>query len=545
MEINFAQVNVKDVASSSNSPAIFPTSEILHKKEPSGCDAGWLKHYGGDIYMEHSQTIIPVVIYARYSSGSQREESIEGQLRECRQYASAHGMTVVGEYADNAISGRTDKRPEFQRMIRDSGRHLFRGVICWKTDRFARNRYDSAVYKNKLRKCGVRLYYARESIPEGPEGIVLESVMEGIAEWYSANLSENIRRGYYDSALEHKVFGRPPFGLRKDESGRYAIDPEQAAVVRRIFEEYGAGERPKDICSRLNAEGFRNNRGNRFNKNFVPQMIANEKYKGVYRYRDIVVQNGIPAIIDEKLFDRCQERLKRNRRAPAAGRGPADFLLSGKIFCGRCGEAMVGDSGTGKSGTRYYYYTCNGRKLRHSCHKRSVRKDLIEDYIVQKLADLISDEKFVYELAEAVEKYVKENTDTSAVDALIRRRSELQNSITNIMCALEAGIITNSTKSRLVELESELSDVESGIVKEEMNAPQIDKYDVIYFIEQFRNGKDAGDEWKRTLIEIFVNAIYLYDDKLILILNYCGPNARITLPALDEGVRDLKGQVHS
>lgn len=492
---------------------------------------------------ETNPALIPVVIYARYSSSGQREESIEGQIRECRQYAAAHGMTVVGEYTDNAISGRTDKRPDFQRMIRDSGRHLFTGVICWKTDRFARNRYDSAVYKAKLRKNGVRLYYAREAIPEGPEGIVLESVMEGIAEWYSANLSENIRRGYYDSALEHKVLGHPPYGLRKGSDGRYEIDPDQAAIVRRIFSDYAAGERPKDICERLNSEGFRNSAGRKFNKNSVPQMIANEKYKGVYRYRDIVVQNGIPAIIDEELFEACQRRLHRNRRAPSAGRG-VNFLLSGKLFCGHCGEAMVGDSGTGKSGQLYYYYTCNGKKLKHCCHKKSVRKEQIEDYVLMKLCELIDDDNFIRELSEAVGKYVTENQDTSAADALVRRRGEIQKSIQNMMRAIESGIVTESTKSRLIELEAELSEVESGIVREEMKEPQIDKYEVEYFLTRLRDGDRMSEEWKSRIIDMFVNAIYLYDDKLILVLNYCGPGARITLPVLEEGVRDCRGQVH-
>lgn len=140
---------------------------------------------------------IPAVIYARYSSSGQREESIEGQLRECHEYAQRNGMTIIGEYIDKALTGRTDKRPDFQRMLRDSEKGVFQVVICWKMDRFARNRYDSAMYKYRLKKNGVRLAYAKESIPEGPEGIILEAVMEGYAEYYSENLSQNVKRGLY------------------------------------------------------------------------------------------------------------------------------------------------------------------------------------------------------------------------------------------------------------------------------------------------------------------------------------------------------------
>ena len=226
--------------------------------------------------------ITPAVIYARYSSSGQREESIEGQLRECRAYAKRSGFTVVGEYIDKAMTGRTDKRPDFQRMIRDSERGIFRAVICWKMDRFARNRYDSAVYKNRLKKNGVRLCYAREEIPEGAEGIMLEAVMEGMAEWYSRNLSENVKRGNYDSALELKTLGKKVLGLREGPDKRYEPDPATAPVVRRIFEEYAAGEPAKDIYLRLNAEGYRTVRGGLFNKSSIRRILQNEKYIGVY-----------------------------------------------------------------------------------------------------------------------------------------------------------------------------------------------------------------------------------------------------------------------
>ena len=161
--------------------------------------------------MDKYEEKIPAVIYARYSSSGQRDESIEGQCREIEIYAQHNGFKIIKTYIDKALTGRTDRRPGFQQMIADSEKHLFQAVICWKTDRFARNRYDAAVYKAKLRKNGVRLVYAREAVPDGPEGIILESVMEGFAEYYSANLGENVKRGNYDSALQHKPLGKRVF----------------------------------------------------------------------------------------------------------------------------------------------------------------------------------------------------------------------------------------------------------------------------------------------------------------------------------------------
>lgn len=142
------------------------------------------------------------VIYARYSCDNQREESIEGQLRECKEFAERKGFALVGSYIDRAVSAKTDNRPEFQRMVKESGGNLFDVVIVWKLDRFTRNRYDSAHYKAVLRKNGVKVISATEVISEGAEGIILESVLEGYAEYYSAELSEKVIRGMTENVLK-------------------------------------------------------------------------------------------------------------------------------------------------------------------------------------------------------------------------------------------------------------------------------------------------------------------------------------------------------
>ena len=175
------------------------------------------------------------VIYARYSSHNQREESIEDQLRVCRQYAESNGLTVVGEYCDAAISGKSDARPQFQRMLLDSKSGIFQAIILYKMDRFARNRYDSAIHKKTLQKNGVKLYYAKEGIPDGPEGILLESLLEGLAEYYSENLAENIRRGMTGNALKGKANGVSVYGFDITSDGFYAINQTEWAVVEKIF----------------------------------------------------------------------------------------------------------------------------------------------------------------------------------------------------------------------------------------------------------------------------------------------------------------------
>lgn len=475
-----------------------------------------------------SSGLIPAVIYARYSSSGQREESIEGQLRECHEYAKRNGFIIIGEYIDKALTGKTDKRPDFQRMLRDCERGLFQAVICWKMDRFARNRYDSAMYKYKLKKNGVRIFYAKESIPEGPEGIILESVMEGYAEYYSENLSQNVKRGNYDSALELKTIGQTVFGLRKGPDGRFEIDPATAPIVRRIFEEYAAGECAKDIYHRLNEEGYRTVRGGLFNKNSLRRILQNEKYIGVYEFKDIRVEGGIPAIVDKELFDKCQVLVKRYHRAPAAKRDTL-FLLTSKLFCGHCGEPMTGDGGTGKSGQVYNYYTCNGRRVK-KCKKERAKKDWIERLVVDQLVALIHSDEFINEVADRCMEFQQREKDRSALNALEARLKDTEAAIKNMLAAIEAGIITPSTKTRLVELEGEKAQIEKGIAKELISDPTLERDQIIYFLEKFRTGDINDPMYRALLVDTFLNSVYLYDDdKLVLFLNYTGETSKVTL----------------
>lgn len=484
--------------------------------------------------MDYQNNYIPAVIYARYSSGSQREESIEGQLRECHAYAKHNGFTVIGEYVDKALTGRTDKRPDFQRMLRDSERGLFKAVILWKTDRFARNRYDSAMYKYKLKKNGVRLYYAKESIPEGPEGIILESVMEGYAEYYSENLSQNIRRGNYDSALELKTLGQQVLGLRKAADGRFEIDPNTAPIVNRIFTEYAAGERSKDIIARLNADGFRTSRGGMFNKNSLRRILQNEKYIGVYSFKDIRVEGGIPAIVTREQFDKCQKLLERHHRAPAAARDTL-FLLTAKLFCGSCGEPMTGDGGTSRSGKVYNYYICNGKRAR-KCSRKRVSKEWIEDLVVSEMMKILSTDGFIDTVADKVMEYQSRLKDDSALRALEARQKEIERAISNLMTAIEQGIITPTTKSRLVELESERERINKGIAKEIIKEPELERDAIVWFLERFLGGNIRDEAFRAFLVDTFLNAVFLYDDKLVLVFNYSGENNSVTLKSVENSV---------
>lgn len=482
------------------------------------------------------------VIYARYSSSGQREESIEGQLRECYDFAKKHGIIVIGEYIDKAMTGRVDQRPDFQRMIRDSEKGRFNCVLMWKMDRFARNRYDSAMYKYKLKKNGVRIFYAKETIPEGPEGIILESVMEGYAEYYSENLSQNVKRGYYDSALELKTLGKTCLGLKTGPDGRYMVDQAEAAIVRRIFEEYAAGERAKDIYTRLNDEGYRTSRGGKFNRNSLRRILSNEKYIGVYEYEDIRVENGIPAIItDRELFDKVQKMLRINHDAPARGKAQ-NFLLTTKLFCGLCGAPMVGDGGTSHTGKAYAYYSCTTRKKARSCRKETVAKEWIEDLVVGELVRILHNDELIEEIADRVMEYQNREKDDSGLHALEIRKKENEKALSNMLAAIEAGIITPSTKTRLMELEADRADIEKGIARELLAEPEFERDQIIYFLERFRSGDIHDEEYRIALVDTFLNSVYLYDDDhLVLVMNYSGEHCKVNLQLVEGAISGAEG----
>ena len=230
------------------------------------------------------------VIYARYSSDSQREESIDGQLRECKEFAKRQNLTIIGTYIDRALSAKTDERPEFQKMIAGSAKKQFEVVLVWKLDRFSRNRIDSSTYRAILRRNGVKVVSAKENISEGPEGIILEAILEGMAE-----LAVKIKRGQTENALKCRYNGGfVPFGYRVDENKQFETDPLTAPIVREIFERYADRQTVAEISASLNKRGvFTNSKYKYTNKSSMHNLLKNRKYIGEYKHGDHIVPDGI------------------------------------------------------------------------------------------------------------------------------------------------------------------------------------------------------------------------------------------------------------
>ena len=473
------------------------------------------------------------VIYARYSSDSQREESIEGQIRECMDYAERNDITVLSSYIDRALSAKTANRPEFQRMIKDSAKNLFDVVIVWKLDRFARNRYDSAHYKTILRKNSVKVVSAKEAITEDSTGILLESLLEGYAEFYSAELSEKVTRGLTENALKHRYNGGGvPVGYIIDADKHYQIDPLIAPLVLEAFTRYSEGATIKQLVDWLNAQGIQSCRKRPMRIDCVNRLLRNRRYIGEYSYRDIVEPDAIPAIVPKDLFGRVQERLAKNKKAPARFKAVEErYLLTTKLFCGKCGAYMVGESGTSHTGKFHQYYKCVTAKKKQGCKKKTVRKEWIEDIVVNEtLAMLQDDNILLYIIDTAMELQARENT---SLPHLKQQLAETERSIKNMLDAIQQGIFNSSTKQRLDELEQTKSDLEVSILQEEMQKPLLTREQIAYFLHRFRDIDVTNQEQRQKLIDIFVNAIYLYDDKIVFTFNYKDGTKTITLDEIE------------
>lgn len=459
------------------------------------------------------------VIYARYSSDNQREESIEGQIRECTAYAEKNGMTVVKHYIDRAYSAKTANRPEFQQMVKDSEKRLFDVVLVWKIDRFARDRYDAAHYKHILQRNHVKLVSATEPISDTPAGIMMESMLTGMAEYYSAELSEKVVRGMTENVLKGKYNGGTvPIGYRIDENRFFQIDPLKAPFVVEAFKKYNEGATMKEIMNWLNQQGVTTNRNQKFTYNSVQTLLTNRRYIGENRFQDIVMPDTVPVIVDKELFERVQEKIAKNRRAPARHKAEDDYLLTTKLFCGMCGAMMFGECGTARNKTVYHYYKCANAKRTRSCKKKTVRKVWLEDLVVNATLEMLQDDKTIDAIVEMVMHL--QDQENTALPLLEKQMKEVDSGIQNMLNAIQAGILTSSTKERLEALEAQKKELEIRITEEKLAKPKLSPDFVRFWLTRFRKLDPHIKSHRETLINTFVNAIYLYDEKGLITFNY-------------------------
>lgn len=462
------------------------------------------------------------VIYARYSSHGQQEQSIDGQLRDCYAFAERQGHVIVGEYIDRALTGRNDDRPDFQRMLSDAKKKQFKYIIVWKLDRFARNRYDSAVHKAELKKYGVRVISATENITDEPEGIMLEGLLESLAEYYSANLSKHVKRGMRECVIAgHYTGGLPPYGFKVVDK-KLVADENTAPAIKYAFEQYAKGVSKKKIIDDLNKRGTLSYSGRTLTLNSLQHALRNPKYIGKYMYDGQEVAGGCEALISEDVFNAVQKRLDSVKRAPAAGKAHEEYLLQGKAFCGYCGTPLVGESGRGRHGGYYQYYACGKKKKSHTCEKKNEKKGFLEWYVVEQTVKyVLTPERIEYIADRIIAKYDEEFNDKGIKD-LERQAKKLESEIN---AAVDASLIApEKVRTRYFEkietLETQKADIEMNIATLKIAAGhRYTKEQITAWLKMFCNGDNLDIDFQKRIIDVLVNSVYVYDDKIVIYYN--------------------------
>lgn len=469
-----------------------------------------------------------VAAYARYSSENQREESIEAQLTAIEEFCKKEGHIIVATYIDRALSATSDDRPEFLKMISDAKKKKFEAIIVHKLDRFARNRTDSAIYKNELKKAGVKLISVTERLDDSPESVILESVLEGMAEYYSRNLAREVMKGLMENAKEAKhCGGKPPLGYDVDKvTKKYVINEEEAKIVRKIFDMYLAGIGYKEIIDELNALGYKTKRGGKFTKNSLHDLIRNPIYAGYYVYGRIqrgkhfrkeerpfiILEDAVPAIISKEEYERVKQKMEKNRRNSGSYSAKQTYIFSGLLECSKCGDSLIGHCSRG-----YKYYICGRKNRSNDCDGISISENSLLELVYKYIADtLFTDEN--------IEKYAQKLYDmiNEKYNEVIKVKKELEDKIKKIeeeedriVDAILAGIPPLKIKERAIELDNQKKQLQQRLEDLERKEAftNINKYDIMAFLAKKRDNFLSNED-KKIVVNEYVEKIKVYDDKL-------------------------------
>ena len=464
------------------------------------------------------------VIYARYSSEKQTEQSIEGQIRVCNEFAAKNDIKIVDTYIDRATTGTNDNRAAFQKMLSDSDKKpIWDLVLVYALDRFGRNSIEVAVNKQRLQKNNIILISAtqRTSVnidgTKNLDGIILENVLIGLSEYYSAELSQKVRRGQRESRQKGNFLGgKVPYGYRV-ENKKVLIDEERAEVVRLIFQLYANGKCVREILDELNRIGILYN-GKPMYQSTLFKILKLEKYTGIYRYDGEIYTNIYPQIIPIPLFERVQKMMEHNKLG--ANSRNTDFVLKGKLYCGLCGMKINGDSGTSHTGVKKFYYTCSNKKRFRKCNKTSIKKDEMEQMVFDYTLKMFDSPETISKIAdEIIQLHNQMTKEQSILHLLNEERAKLQKSLNNLMIAIEEGVLTSTTKARVNELEALIAETDMKIFVEQSKLERtLKKEDVEkYIIEGLQ---DDG----KALIESLIDKVVLYEDKIEITYKYTNHN---------------------
>ena len=468
------------------------------------------------------------VIYARYSSDTQTEQSIEGQLRVCNDYAARNDITILDTYIDRAMTGTNDNRPDFQRMIKDSNQKLWDYVIVYKLDRFSRNKYEATIHKHTLANNGTKLISAMENIPDTPEGIILESLLEGMNQYYSAELAQKVQRGLKESYLKGQFTGgNQIYGYDVVEK-RNVINEQEAEIVREVFTRFSQGYTGVDIAKDLKERDIRTKKGVLIDVKKIYKMIGNTKYVGKVKHGDTVYTNIYPAIVDEVTWQKVQKVRKGYKHYEVRKKDTYEYFLSGKTICGYCKHKLVGISGKKvKQDKVYRYYRCltEKRYKTNNCMLRSRCKETFENEVMDITWKVLSNNNNLRVIAQEIIKcHLERNEEDRKIKALENGRDEALKASRNLIKAVEMGIVTEQTRIRLKELEMQIAEYDVAIEQEKQkNLSYLTEDMIMDYFKKVICGDINNCEVRKQIIKTFIREVIVYNDIIVILYNFITP----------------------
>lgn len=488
------------------------------------------------------------VIYARYSSHSQNEQSIETQVQCCQEYAIKHNLNIIATYEDKAKSGTNDNREAFQNMLADSSKKTFKYVIVYNLSRFARNNNESVINEIILNKNGVSVVSATENVngnDDDPITSFMKNIMRSVNEYYSKNTAKNIRDGLKTNASKGLSIGgfSLPLGYVSNSDREILIDNYEAEIVKKIFEMFDNGDNYANIIRYMNLHQVKTKRGNDFNKNSIKRLLTNEKFIGVYMFKGEKMPVKLPQIIDDDLFYRVQEKIKNRAKNPGKARAITDYILSGKLYCGNCNENMVGQSSTSETKRKYYYYICKNR-IAKSCNKERVPKDFIEDFVFSKTREILTDEN-INIIASELYNHINSNNNDYELKALQKSLKEIEKEKNNLLNSLKLAdndTIIKIVMEELTKNEKHHNEIELAILTEESKQLKVSISQIKFFLKGLKKGNVNDLKYRKMLIDLFINKIYIYDDnRIMIVFTINNDKFEGKIPNQDELLSSLKG----
>lgn len=370
-----------------------------------------------------------------------------------------------------------------------------------------------AMHKKTLKDNGIKLLSAMENIPDTPEGIILESLLEGMAEYYSVELSQKVRRGINETRRKGNFTGGRILYGYKVENHKVLINEDEAQIVKKIYLVFASGKLMTEILQELRDTGILY-RGKPFGRSMIYNLIKNEKYIGKYTYNGEVFTNIYPQIISNELFETVRNKVQNNKFGKH--KPNVVYLFKFKLKCGYCNHSVSSDAGTSRNGTVMRYHKCSGKKISKTCPLKPIRKELIEDLVVNAIIDTFATNDLIVTIAKRIIEVRNKRLENDSVLKLINKDiSKIDNKIANIMTAIESGIFTTSTKTHLEELEKQKEELEGKLLIEKTRVKMIITEDDI-----IAHLKTALKKKPKQMIDMLVKEIKLYNDKIEIYFKY-------------------------